>query len=175
MLIAGWLGGRLAGCVTLDLDSPPNQAHRAEVQMLLVDPATRRRGLARAMIRRLEVEATHQRRTLLTLATTTGDNTAGETGAGDTRVETTGIGKTVGCGETDAAETNAGNADARDAGANAAAALFRGMGWTEAGRIPDTTGAADGVSIRIALRNKRASTVLSVLIRGAAARSPRPM
>lgn len=126
VLIGGWLDGRLVGCVSLDLDTPPNQAHRAEVQMLLVDPATRRRGLARAMMQRLEVEATHQGRTLLTLATTAGDSRAG-----DTRAETSKTG-----------ETNTGSADARDAGA--AAALFRGIGWTAAGRIPDATRAADG-------------------------------
>jgi ribosomal protein S18 acetylase RimI-like enzyme len=73
VLIAGWADGALVGCVTLDLDTPPNQPHRAEVQKLLVHPAARRRGLARALMRRLEVEAAHHRRTLLTLDTRAGD------------------------------------------------------------------------------------------------------
>ena len=84
VLIAGWVDGRLAGCVTLDLDTPANQRHRAEVQTLLVDPATRRRGLARALMQRVEVEATRQGRTLLTLKTSVGDTSAGDAGARDT-------------------------------------------------------------------------------------------
>jgi len=99
VLIAGWADGALAGCVTLDLDTAPNQTQRAEVQMLLVHPAHRRRGLARALMQRLETEATQHGRTLLTL----------DTSAGDT-----------------------------------AQALFHGMGWTAAGRIPGTTRSADG-------------------------------
>lgn len=99
VLIAGWADGTLAGCVTLDLATPSNQAHRAEVQMLLVHPAARRRGLARTLMQRLEAEAAQQERTLLTLDTSAGDS-----------------------GE----------------------ALFRGLGWTAAGRIPDYARNADG-------------------------------
>lgn len=69
LLIAGWADGALAGCVTLALDTPANQRHRAEVQTLLVRPAARRRGLGRALVQRLEVEAAQHGRTLLTLNT----------------------------------------------------------------------------------------------------------
>jgi GNAT superfamily N-acetyltransferase len=73
ILLAAWTNGMLAGCVTLDLATPPNQPHRADVQKLLVHPAGRRRGLARALMRRLEQEAARSGRTLLTLDTRAGD------------------------------------------------------------------------------------------------------
>lgn len=73
VLLAGWADGVLAGCVMLDLDTPPNQPHRADVQKLLVHPAGRRRGLARALMRRLEHEAARAGRTLLTLDTRADD------------------------------------------------------------------------------------------------------
>ena len=74
ILLAGWADAALVGCVTLDLDTPPNQPHRADVQKLLVHPAARRRGLARAMMRRLETEAARAGRSLLTLDTRAGDS-----------------------------------------------------------------------------------------------------
>ena len=91
LLLAGWLDGVLSGTVMLDLATPPNQPHRAEVQKLLVHPDARRRGLARALMERAELEAARTGRSLLTL---------------DTRAD-------------DFAE-----------------GLYRGLGWTEAGRIP---------------------------------------
>jgi GNAT superfamily N-acetyltransferase len=66
-LLAGWMDGTFAGCVMLDLDTPPNQRHRAGVEMLLVRPAMRRHGLARVLMQRLEAEAARVGRTLLTL------------------------------------------------------------------------------------------------------------
>jgi GNAT superfamily N-acetyltransferase len=75
VLLAGWADGALAGCVMLDLDTPANQQHRAEVQTLLVHPLARRRGLARALMRRLEAEAGRAGRVLLTLGTNAGDGT----------------------------------------------------------------------------------------------------
>jgi GNAT superfamily N-acetyltransferase len=91
ILLAAWDGAVLVGTVMLEFASSPNQPHRAEVQKLLVDPAARRRGVARALMARAEVEATHVGRTLLTLDTRAGD---------------------------------------------AAEALYRAMGWHDAGRIP---------------------------------------
>ena len=76
VLLAGWADGVLAGAVMLDLNTPPNQPHRAEVKKLLVDPAHRRRGLGRALLARAEVEAVAAGRSLLTLDTRAGD--AGE-------------------------------------------------------------------------------------------------
>ncbi len=66
-------GGRLVGTVQLDEASQPNQPHRAEVRKLLVPPAERRRGVARALMAALEAEAARRGRMLLTLDTRTGD------------------------------------------------------------------------------------------------------
>jgi GNAT superfamily N-acetyltransferase len=65
--------GMLAGTVQLNLDVPPNQAHRAEVVKLLVHPSARRRGVARALMTGIEEIARAEGRTLLTLDTRTGD------------------------------------------------------------------------------------------------------
>ncbi len=73
VLLGGWAGGVLAGTVTLHLATPQNQAHRAEVAKLLVDPACRRTGLARRLMQRAEHEARAAERTLLTLDTRAGD------------------------------------------------------------------------------------------------------
>jgi ribosomal protein S18 acetylase RimI-like enzyme len=64
--------GRIAGTVQLDLDTPPNQPHRADVTKLLVHPDFRRRGIGGALMRELERRALAQGRTLLTLDTRTG-------------------------------------------------------------------------------------------------------
>jgi GNAT superfamily N-acetyltransferase len=71
-LFCGWVGGVLAGTVTLHLGTPPNQPHRAEIQKLLVHPDARRHGLARALMQRAEREATRAGRSLLTLDTRAG-------------------------------------------------------------------------------------------------------
>ena len=73
VLLAGWVDGVLAGTVTLDLDTPPNQPHRAEIAKLLVHPAARRHGLARRLMARLEAEARSAGRSLLVLDTRAGD------------------------------------------------------------------------------------------------------
>jgi GNAT superfamily N-acetyltransferase len=65
-------GGRIVGTAQLDLAVPPNQRHRAEVVKLLVHPAARRRGVARALMMALEGIAASEGRTLLTLDTWTG-------------------------------------------------------------------------------------------------------
>jgi len=65
-------GARIVGTVQLDLAVPPNQQHRAEVTKLLVHPAARRRGVARALMTALEALARSEGRTLLTLDTVTG-------------------------------------------------------------------------------------------------------
>jgi GNAT superfamily N-acetyltransferase len=72
VLLAGWADGVLAGTVTLHIGTPPNQPHRAEVQKLLVHPDARRRGLARALMQRAELEAARAGRSLLTLDTRAG-------------------------------------------------------------------------------------------------------
>jgi ribosomal protein S18 acetylase RimI-like enzyme len=66
------LGTRIVGTVHIDLDTPPNQRHRAEVLKLLVHPDARRRGIARSLMLSVEPLATSAGRTLLTLDTWTG-------------------------------------------------------------------------------------------------------
>jgi GNAT superfamily N-acetyltransferase len=53
VLVARW-GTRIVGTVQLDLSTPPNQTHRAEVLKMLVHPDARRRGIARALMVALE-------------------------------------------------------------------------------------------------------------------------
>jgi GNAT superfamily N-acetyltransferase len=65
---------RLVGTVLLDCDTLPNQRHRAEARKLLVHPAFRRQGIARALMAELEDRAHRLGRTLLTLDTRTGDD-----------------------------------------------------------------------------------------------------
>ena len=69
ILLAAWLDGVLVGTVTLDLATPPNQPHRADLQKLLVTPALRRRGVARALVLAAEEQAAQAGRSLLTLDT----------------------------------------------------------------------------------------------------------
>jgi hypothetical protein len=67
-------GDAIAGTVQLDYDTMPNQRHRAEVRKLLVHPAFRRQGVARALMTELERDAHRLQRSLLTLDTRTGDH-----------------------------------------------------------------------------------------------------
>jgi GNAT superfamily N-acetyltransferase len=71
-VLVAWSGGRIIGTVQLDLATPPNQVHRAEVVKLLVHPIARRRGIARALMIALEAVALAEAKTLLTLDTWTG-------------------------------------------------------------------------------------------------------
>ena len=70
----GERGERIIGTVQLDLEMPPNQQHRGAVAKLLVHPAARRRGVARALMIALEEIARSEGRTLLTLDTVSGSN-----------------------------------------------------------------------------------------------------
>ncbi|MBX9750711.1 MAG: GNAT family N-acetyltransferase [Roseococcus sp.] len=73
VLLAAWLDGALAGTVQLDLATPENQPHRAEVAKLLVDPGFRRAGVGAALMQRAEQAALRLGRRLLTLDTRAGD------------------------------------------------------------------------------------------------------
>jgi ribosomal protein S18 acetylase RimI-like enzyme len=73
LLLVAQAGGRIAGSVQLDYDTPPNQPHRAEVRKLLVHPDFRRQGIARALMEELERRAIQLGRSLITLDTRTGD------------------------------------------------------------------------------------------------------
>ena len=60
---------RLVGTVTLLLDCPPNQPHRAEVAKLMTRMSHRGRGVAKALMRAAERVAVERARTLLVLDT----------------------------------------------------------------------------------------------------------
>ncbi|WP_421988420.1 GNAT family N-acetyltransferase [Roseococcus sp.] len=99
VLLGAWVEGALVGTVQLDLATPENQQHRAELVKLLVDPAYRRRGVGEALMRRAEQTALRLGRRLLTL---------------DTRADCAGE------------------------------KLYRRLGWTEGGFIPDFAQDASG-------------------------------
>jgi ribosomal protein S18 acetylase RimI-like enzyme len=61
--------GTLAGTVTLLLDCPPNQPHRAEIAKLMTRVSHRGRGVATALMRAAESMAVERARTLLVLDT----------------------------------------------------------------------------------------------------------
>ncbi|NOG72515.1 GNAT family N-acetyltransferase [Roseicella sp. DB1501] len=72
LLLAAWQEGALVGTAQLILDMPENQPHRADVAKVLVDPAARRGGIGRALMRRIEAEALRLGRRLLVLDTLAG-------------------------------------------------------------------------------------------------------
>jgi len=72
ILLAAWSDGVLAGTVNINLDTPQNQPHRADIRKMLVHPDARRRGLARQLMLAAEAAAVAARRTLLTLDTLAG-------------------------------------------------------------------------------------------------------
>lgn len=74
VLLAAKLEGRIVGTVQLGLDTPPNQPHRADVKKLLVHRSARGRGVAAALMARVEEEAKRRGRWLLVLDTVPGDN-----------------------------------------------------------------------------------------------------
>lgn len=76
VLLAAWRDGEMLGTGMLDLATPENQPHRAEIQKILVHPSARRSGIGQQILRALEQSATAANRTLLTLDTRSGD--AGE-------------------------------------------------------------------------------------------------
>jgi ribosomal protein S18 acetylase RimI-like enzyme len=67
----------LIGTVTLLLDLPPNQPHRAEIAKMMTRISHRGRGVARALMRAAESMAIARGRTLLVLDTATEDGAAG--------------------------------------------------------------------------------------------------
>lgn len=69
VLIAHNERGHIIGTAQLDLATPPNQPHRAEIKKLLVHPSERRNGIARALMLAVEQQARDAKRTLLTLDT----------------------------------------------------------------------------------------------------------
>ena len=69
VILGAWDGNVLAGTVTLLLDLPPNQPHRAEVAKLMTRPSHRGLGIATSLMKAVEVVAVERARTLLVLDT----------------------------------------------------------------------------------------------------------
>ncbi len=66
-------GSLLVGTVTLLLDMPPNQPHRAEIAKMMTRVGHRGGGVAIALLRRAEALAVDRRKTLLVLDTAVED------------------------------------------------------------------------------------------------------
>lgn len=77
VVLGAWSGARLIGTVTLLLDCPPNQPHRAEIAKLMVRLSHRGRGVAMALMQAAERVAIERGRTLLVLDTAADEGAAG--------------------------------------------------------------------------------------------------
>ena len=73
IVLGAWDGGVLAGTVSLLLNCPPNQPHRAEIAKMMTRVSHRGRGVATALMRAAEGLAAARARTLLTLDTAVED------------------------------------------------------------------------------------------------------
>jgi ribosomal protein S18 acetylase RimI-like enzyme len=77
VVLGAWDGAELVGTVTLLLNCPPNQPHRAEIAKLMTRVSHRGRGVAAALMRAAEDLAVRRGRTLLVLDTASEDGAAG--------------------------------------------------------------------------------------------------
>jgi ribosomal protein S18 acetylase RimI-like enzyme len=77
IVFGAWDGVALVGTVTLLLDLPPNQPHRAEIAKMMTRVSHRGRGIATALLRAAEDVALENGRSLLVLDTATEDGAAG--------------------------------------------------------------------------------------------------
>ena len=77
VVLGATIDGELVGTVTLDLATPPNQPHRADIAKLMTRMSHRGRGVARALMLEAERIAIADGRTLLTLDTAAEDGAAG--------------------------------------------------------------------------------------------------
>jgi ribosomal protein S18 acetylase RimI-like enzyme len=77
VILGAWDGEVLAGTVTLLLDCPPNQPHRAEIAKLMTRLSHRGRGIASALMQAAEKLAIQHRRSLLVLDTASEGGAAG--------------------------------------------------------------------------------------------------
>jgi ribosomal protein S18 acetylase RimI-like enzyme len=71
VVLGAWDGDELLGTVTLALDCPPNQPHRAEIAKMMTLVRHRGRGVATALMQAAEALAVQRGRTLLVLDTAT--------------------------------------------------------------------------------------------------------
>jgi ribosomal protein S18 acetylase RimI-like enzyme len=74
LLLAAFADGVLVGTVQVNLATPPNQPHRAEIAKLLVRRSARRRGIAQRLMAQAEADALAEGKTLLVLDAVTGDD-----------------------------------------------------------------------------------------------------
>jgi ribosomal protein S18 acetylase RimI-like enzyme len=77
IVLGAFDGGRLVGTVTLLLDLPPNQPHRAEIAKMMTRISHRHRGIATALLREAEQMAIARKRWLLVLDTAEDEGAAG--------------------------------------------------------------------------------------------------
>ncbi len=77
IVLGAFAGEVLAGTVSLLLDCPPNQPHRAEIAKTMTRLSHRGRGVATALMRAAEDLAMKRARTLLTLDTAVEDGASG--------------------------------------------------------------------------------------------------
>ncbi|TIP76220.1 MAG: GNAT family N-acetyltransferase [Mesorhizobium sp.] len=76
-VLGAWDGEALIGTVTLLLDCPPNQPHRAEIAKLMTRVDHRGKGVATRLMRAAESLAVEKGRTLLVLDTATEEGASG--------------------------------------------------------------------------------------------------
>lgn len=77
IILGGWNGPQLTGTVTLILNTPPNQPHRAEIAKMMTRPQWRGQGVASALLREAEALAVQNGRTMLVLDTASDEGAAG--------------------------------------------------------------------------------------------------
>jgi len=77
IVLGAWDGGLLVATVTLLLDFPPNQPHRAEIAKMMTRVSHRGRGIAASLLRRAEALAKDQGRTLIVLDTARDEGASG--------------------------------------------------------------------------------------------------
>ncbi|MER8863508.1 GNAT family N-acetyltransferase [Mesorhizobium sp. M0751] len=76
-VLGAWNGEALVGTVTLLLDCPPNQPHRAEIAKLMTRLDYRGKGIATRLMEAAEVVAMEKGRTLLVLDTAKEEGASG--------------------------------------------------------------------------------------------------
>jgi GNAT superfamily N-acetyltransferase len=74
LFVAEDAAGRICGTLSLVVDMPDNQPHRADVSKMLVHRRARRQGLAERVLRALESKARALGKTTLVLDTVTGSD-----------------------------------------------------------------------------------------------------
>ncbi len=77
IVLGAWDGDRLVGTVSLLLDCPPNQPHRAEIAKLMTLPDHRGRGIGTQLMKVAEDRAVERNRGLLVLDTAADEGASG--------------------------------------------------------------------------------------------------